>query len=737
MSSYFVIGCYLTAFSILLTGLFVYLKNRQKPLNRIHLLFSIASSIWSFFLGAAVIAPDPESSLILFRIEHVGVVFIPTMYLHLALVLVGLEHKYKKLIYSMYVYSAVLFFLNFTDLIVKSSTPKLYFPYYKNPGSAYPFVLLLFVFGVSYAFHQLFAAYRKQIGYQRNRLKLFLIATVIGFSGGLPTFLPAYNVYNSYLTIYLTTIYAFILAYAIVRYRLMDITVAINRGTAFVLTILLGLLPTAIIIYFLQKVFPLTIPIAFTIVLAVSLAFLFNKIHPFSERFIQKRFFKTQTNYYQVLRKFTNDMVTAVDLGDLLKRFDQTLREAMQVTSVAVYLTAPPNGKYPLSHASDDTGNLITVFKGKNEQDEMANALLAGISMASSHHTGIIQRWKSGDALVSLAYEAKDVLVLGEMEMMAGRDDKKMHEAIVQMKEAKAEVCMPLKRDGKMIGMALLGPRNRGQYYSPQDLDLLHMLGQNACVAIQNAILVEEIKRSYEIVHRMHRLAAMGTLIAGVSHEIRNPLMPLGFLIDMVGDTAKNDETLKQIHKHSSESIRRIISVLDEMDEFARPQKPVFGKADVNAVLDDALALLDAQIKLQKQEVIKEYAALPAIMVDEKRLRQAAWDIILNAIEANQPGGRITLYTREIQLKGINGRPLMPGVQIEIRDTGCGIPPENIERVFDPFFTTKHESLLREGTGLGMAIAHKIIEEHSGSVEIRSELGRGTSVFVNLMMERS
>jgi signal transduction histidine kinase len=300
------------------------------------------------------------------------------------------------------------------------------------------------------------------------------------------------------------------------------------------------------------------------------------------------------------------------------------------------------------------------------------------------------------------------------------------------MKEAKAEICLPLKRDGKMVGIALLGPRGGGRYYSPEDLSLLHTLAQNACVAVQNALMVEEIKRSYQIIQRVERLAAMGSLIAGVSHEIRNPLMPISFLMEAVADPAEDKDLLMRLHKYSKQSLRRITNVLDEMDELAKPHTPDLKRADINAVVDEALELLVAQITLKKQEVIKEYASLPEVMVDGKRLRQAFADILLNAIEANPEKGRICIRTRQIQLKKTKTQSARSGIQIEIADFGCGIAEGNLERVFDPFFTTKHKSMVREGTGLGLALAHRIVEEHHGSIELRSTVGKGTTVFVNL-----
>ena len=737
MINHFVTACFITAITVFSTGLFVYLKNRTRLLNKLYFLYTGAIFWWSVSLGAAVIAPSRMVSVLLFRLEHLAVIFIPTLFLHIVFILVGRGKKSKKVIQFTYGYSAFLAVLNFAGLLIDDAAPKFYYPHYKVAGKAYPLLMLLFAFGVCYGFYLLFRTYRRLSGNQRNRLKLFLIASTIGFTGGLPTFLPLYGINLSPFTMYMTPLFSFIFAYGIVKYRLMDVTVAINRGTAYALTFFLGILPAAVIIYFIQSVFPLAAPISLVLALAAGLALLFSRIHPFSERLVQKRLSKSSPDYYQIIKRFSQEMVTALDLRDLLSRFDQTLRQTLQVTSVAIYLTGPMNGKYPLSHASKGDDDVIPIFRNrKGELNSKTGSSTENVGLAAAHHMDIIPLWKSGDALVAMAYQAKDVLVLSEMTMMAReRKSARLEETIAQMKEAKAEVCLPLKRDSKMIGIALLGHRESDKYYSAGDLELLHTLGQSACVAIQNALLVEEIKRSYQLLQRTQRLTAMGSLVAGVSHEIRNPLMPISFLVDTITESSMDEKLLSRLHEHSRESLRRIISVLDEMDELARPYTPTFKKAGLNKIVDEAITLLSAQFERSNQEVVKEFETMPESVVDGERLKQALTDILLNAAEANEQGGTIYVRTRKIHLKKTAVLPAREGVQIEITDTGCGIPSENIERVFDPFFTTKHRSLKREGTGLGLAIAHRIVEEHHGSIEVRSTVGRGTSVYVHLPVE--
>jgi signal transduction histidine kinase len=726
----------ITSIFVFLLGCFAFLQNRRAKPNFLFLLETIAIFLWLFSDYMMYSTQLQNKAFIWAKVSYIGAIFIPVFFFHFSLSFLSIN-KFKFSLFASYILGALfLLSLLLTSHLI-AGAGKHYWGYYPKIGFLHTYFMAYYGFVLATTFSALYSHSKDQARppQERNKIKLVLLAFVIGFMA-LSDVFPKYGIDYYPVGFAFLSVWMFLLGYAIVKHRLFDIKVVISGGAAYALTFIFAILPVAIIIFFLQRVFPLTISIALILALSVVLAFLFAKIHPFSERIVQKRLLKTQLNYYQILRKFSQDMVTALDLRDLLKRFDETLREAMQVTSVAVYLTGPLNGKYPLSHPLRGDSDIFAVLRNEQKPDHEA-AVLQTATMASMHHSGVIPLWKSGDALVALAYQAKDVLVLGEMEMMAReRENARLEEAITQMKDAKAEVCVPLKRDGKMIGIALLGPREGDRYYSPDDLGLLHMLGQNACVAIQNALLVEELKKSYLLLQRTQRLAAMGSLIAGVSHEIRNPLMPISFLMDSITDASIDKDLLARLSEHSRESLRRIVSVLDEMDQLARPYTPSFKKTDINQIADDALLLLDTQIKLRKQEVVRQYDPLSPTLVDSERLKHALLDILLNAVEANAENGKIYVRTREVLMKPTRAYPSRTGIQIEITDTGCGIPEENLERVFDPFFTTKHKSLMREGTGLGLAIAHRIVEEHHGSMEIRSEEGKGTTVFVNLPVDR-
>src|SRR5574337_818179 len=508
----------ITSVLLLLLGSLVFLKNPKSKPNILFFLEKLAISIWLYSDYRMFSANLPGEAFFCFITAYIAIIFIPVFFLHFTLVFLGI-HKLKKLLIVSYLLGGFfeLALLLTDDLI--SGVTKHYWGYYCKVGFLHTFFLIIFAFMVALSLWLLYRNVkdRTRSAEERNKIKLVLSAYIVAYQAWVD-FLPKYGFELYPVGSIFVGIWVFVVTYVIVKHRLFDIHVVIRRGTTYALTFFLGILPSAIIVYSLQKMFPLTAPIALVVSLAVVLSFVFHKIYPYSERFVQKRLFKKRMDYYKVLHKFSDDLVTALDLQNLLQRFDETLHEVLQVSSVEFYLTGPLNEKYPLIHASAKRDFVVGRLQKSMETPPEQKRKREDTEMAASHTSNLIPQWKSDDALVSLAYQAEDVLVLGEMEMMAReKKNETLDRAITQMREAKAEVCMPLKREDNMIGFALLGPREQDKYYAPGDLELLHIIGQNACVAIQNALLVENMIRSYQTLHRTQRFAALGELVAGLS----------------------------------------------------------------------------------------------------------------------------------------------------------------------------------------------------------------------------
>lgn len=222
----------------------------------------------------------------------------------------------------------------------------------------------------------------------------------------------------------------------------------------------------------------------------------------------------------------------------------------------------------------------------------------------------------------------------------------------------------------------------------------------------------EELRLAHENMVRAETLAAIGTLAAGVSHEISTPLNTiLGFTqltISELDDSNPIKGDLKVIEQETVRCKRIVQGLLD----FARSPRHEERLTDMNRILDETLTLLEYQPSMKKIVIKRDMdSSITQVDADQLQLKQVFLNIILNAVQAMPEGGELKITTRNVN----------KGVEVVISDTGIGIPEEERKKIFQPFYTTK-----RDGTGLGLSISYGIIKEHGGEIYVESEIGRGS-----------
>jgi two-component system NtrC family sensor kinase len=284
------------------------------------------------------------------------------------------------------------------------------------------------------------------------------------------------------------------------------------------------------------------------------------------------------------------------------------------------------------------------------------------------------------------------------------------------------EVCMPLMLGGKLMGFIGLGRKPNLDAYYAQDLELLETLAAEASVALENARLYEELKKSQDIIRRADRLSALGTLAAGIAHEVRNPLVSIQTFFQLAPQRLHDEEFFTTFLGMTANEVKRISDLITELLSFARSSTPSLGAVNLNELVDRVATLLEPEARKHKLTLARTLSPnVPLVNADGDQIKQVLINLVLNGIQATKPGGVVAVFTRSVDHQnGAFG-------QLEIRDTGVGIPQDQLEHIFDPFFTTK-----AKGTGLGLAIAHQLVAEHGGSITVDSREGRGTSFFVNL-----
>jgi len=236
--------------------------------------------------------------------------------------------------------------------------------------------------------------------------------------------------------------------------------------------------------------------------------------------------------------------------------------------------------------------------------------------------------------------------------------------------------------------------------------------------------MTHKLSEAQRQVYQSQKLAAVGQLAAGVAHEINNPLTGVlsygSFLLKRAEGTPEIKKDLEVIVRET----KRCREIVKGLLDFARQSPPEMHPSDINEILERAIDIVQTQLTAHHVVLQRNLRAdLPRIQADANQLQQVIVNLLLNANDAiGEKGGTITLATDCVTE---DDPPQNPAKRIEIRvhDTGCGIPAADLQRIFDPFFSTKGP----KGTGLGLAVAWGIIEEHNGRIEVESEVGRGTT----------
>ncbi len=292
-----------------------------------------------------------------------------------------------------------------------------------------------------------------------------------------------------------------------------------------------------------------------------------------------------------------------------------------------------------------------------------------------------------------------------------------------------AEVCIPLITKNRLIAFCLMGTGPGNDFPLLDQADLLMVLAQNAANALDNALLYEDLRRSQTLMRRTDRLRSLETIAGGFAHEIRNPLTSIKTFIQLAPERKDDPEFIREFSKVVIDDVHRIERLIQEILDYARYMEPKLTEEDLNEIVSSCLYFVEVKADSCGIMIERELAQdLPRVMLDRQQIKQVILNLLLNAMDAmSERGGFLKVRTH--RLTKPSGEVW---VQIEVEDTGTGIPESNLEHIFDPFFTTKHSSAKHEGTGLGLTIAHQIIQEHHGNIQVSSKEGVGTTFYVNM-----
>jgi two-component system, NtrC family, sensor kinase len=708
----------LICFSVLMV---IAATRKQKSLP-IH-LFTIICALGTLLYIDILLVMNIESArtaLLISRIDHIFVIYLIPVFIHFFHAYLGI-HNRRWLLKGSYIYAFILMWLTPTTLYF-ITIEKYFFGYFARGGILYPFPALilvtLYLLGIVVS-----AIRREKSAVRKNRLKYLLAGIgIMGLMNGL-NMLPILG-FQVYPPGNLSFIPLAVFGVGLFKHDVLDMGTLVKKGLLY--SILTGLLTCtyALLIIIAEKIsvdLTLTETIWFPALFFLLITSVFGPLRSRIQRFVDRLFYKDRYDYQRTLKNISRTIASILDLKKISRLVSKSLVQAMGLDHCRLFLSCGTDERY----LDSATGKILTA-----ENSPLVQFLK------------IEQRPLIWDVITG-----------------SNREDA-IQQITPEIKELAAVAVFPMIFKEHLNGFIVLGEKRSGDLFTPEDIDLVDTLSSQSAMAIENANVYKRIDdlnktlekrilkrtselekalkekgRTQEQLVRSESLAAIGQLVAGVAHELNNPLASVKSLLQSAIQELSQEDGTDPISKEllddlafAEQELGRAIAIVASLLGLSRQTQTYSEEVDLNTVLKDALRILHNRYKESTIEIIENYDHdIPRVHGNFAHLGQVALNTIQNAIQAvmDQNGSIVlsTHYDRKCQ-----------EVVFRCQDTGPGIPESIRGDIFKPFFTTKE---VGRGTGLGLYICHEIIKKHKGSIHVRDSQPQGTILEIRLPLTQT
>ena len=700
---YYPISALLNAITSTILCVIVITRNPKSYLNRSFAYFAASVAFWSYFYFLWQISKSSEAALFWCRVLMAGAIFIPSAFLHFSVTLIGQRKKYLKTIIFWYMVSIVFLLSDFTPLFVKDIQPRLSFPFWPTAGIAYGPFLAMFGGLTIYAHILMYKSYRRLSGFERNQIKYVFLGTAIGFIGGSTNYPLWYDVPVPPVGNALVAVYVFTVAYSIIKYRLMDIRIAIARtaillvtyGIIFSVPIVLSTVFKNEIVRIMGDKWWLIPTVIYTVAITIA---------PFVYQKLQSRaadqILREQRHNHTIITTAARGITLVRDLDKLLSITVRILTRTLRITHATVYLLDRSTKQYSFRVTRSGKKNEIKI--------------------------------DSGNSLVKYLQGARKPIVYEEVKRLyEDRRDVFIREIRDTMNKLGADLLVPSYIESELIGFLVLGPKKTGEVYSNEDLNVLSNLANQSALAIENAQFLKEREAMQAKLREAETFEVIRDMLGSLGHEMFNLVTqaaPTLELINMGGYDNKPLEKLKEDAKKARDKLMFQKTILGWVREYY--EKSCAGKVSGHNLLDminNALSYADSKNMIEKQKIkISVSVDSKIFIIGVETLPLIFKQLVINSVfgYGMEEGGELTITAR--LLEGSN--------TVEIIQTDTG---HDLSKDMQDNSTCGGAAFAEKGKigGISYYIAKAVIVQHKGLFDVMPNDAKGTKFRIRLPLD--
>jgi signal transduction histidine kinase len=696
------------ALNLLLLGSALAPERRSRR-DRVFAWLAAGLAVWNLGVFGLRSATTPATAIAWEWFLHFGVIPIPVLFFHYVLAFLD-EPRGRTALVAGYVLTAAFLGASPTGLFITGvrDTPWGFAP---ATGPAYALFVVHFQCYLGAGLVLLVRAYRRTTSsFKRNRTVLVIFGAVVSLLGGAMDFLRFLLDWESLYPfgIPANAVFGLALGIAIVRYHLMDVSALGKRVVLYLLTsvalapiLFLGLWALDQLVFARPAGLDGPADTGLLVRDALILLLVFTVALPLLRQLeggLARLMFRRRHGVRDALVALSRELAGQLDARALAATLTSGLVAKVPVTHASLHVHDGVADAWPaLAHARSDGGEAAEIAP--------APSVVAWLRMTGR----------------PLAVEETGVMGVAPA----------LETALGELERVRVALLVPVLLETQPAAIIVVGEKLSGEVFDPEEIELLEALAGQTAIALRNARLygalgarLDELQRTQAQLVQSAKLAAIGELAASVAHEINNPLTVVSGLSQLMQQTVEPESHTGHRLSTIVGETQRAARIVRDLLDFSRRREPQRERMCLHDAIQRALDLLEVRLK-RRVEVQRVFdAALPSTIGDRDQLTQVFVNLVGNAVDAMPQGGTLTVHTKVQEADG-GGAAIVASVS----DTGGGIRPEVLDHIFEPFFTTKPEG---QGTGLGLSVSHGIVHAHGGTIDVESQLGRGTTFRVVL-----